>query len=163
MVDGTVVTEMKGLTLPEPYRDGDLYLNVIRGGPGYGDPIERDPEAVRRDVESGEVLERFAASLYGVVLRAADDDPERRVVDIEATGERRRAIRKTRLERATPTKDWVGSQRERIERQAFGEAVKRMYAETMQNSPAFGDRYRSFWGLPADFEITDVSQVVKAY
>ena len=38
------------------------------GGSGFGDPFERDPEAVRRDVELGFVSRDGARRDYGVVL-----------------------------------------------------------------------------------------------
>ncbi|NIS35926.1 MAG: hydantoinase B/oxoprolinase family protein, partial [Actinobacteria bacterium] len=53
------------------------------GGGGYGDPLERDPAAVREDVLDGKVSAEAAAEEYGVVV--ADGE-----VDREAT-ERRRA------------------------------------------------------------------------
>jgi N-methylhydantoinase B len=40
------------------------------GGGGYGDPLERDPEAVRQDVWDGRVSMRLAQEQYGVVLEA---------------------------------------------------------------------------------------------
>ena len=42
-----------GLTTLEP---GDRVTMDAAGGGGYGDPFTRDPEAVRRDVESGAQL-----------------------------------------------------------------------------------------------------------
>lgn len=71
---------------------GPSDLQVIRysGGGGYGDPLERDPEAVLRDVLEGAVSERAAREIYGVVLR--DDE-----VDALATQEARRAVRAARL------------------------------------------------------------------
>jgi acetone carboxylase, alpha subunit len=164
MVDGTVVTEMKGLTLPEPYRDGDLYLNVVRGGPGYGDPLERDPAAVCEDVQTDEILERFAESLYGVILtREEGRTGATWTVDVEATAAKRKAIRKARLARATKTREWIKAERERVAEKDFVEPVKRMYAEVMQSSESFAGRFRSFWDLPSDYAIDDLPRVIKAY
>ncbi|GIX49629.1 MAG: N-methylhydantoinase B [Candidatus Tectimicrobiota bacterium] len=41
------------------------------GGGGYGDPLARDPEAVRQDVLARRVSREAARALYGVVLDAA--------------------------------------------------------------------------------------------
>ena len=42
--------------------------NVTSGGGGYGNPLERDPEAVREDVADGYTTSTSARVLYGVVL-----------------------------------------------------------------------------------------------
>jgi N-methylhydantoinase B/oxoprolinase/acetone carboxylase alpha subunit len=44
---------------------GDEVLIESPGGGGYGDPRERDPERLSRDVEEGFVSSGAAASLYG--------------------------------------------------------------------------------------------------
>ena len=49
---------------------GDVYANLCGGGGGVGDPLDRDPAAVERDVAEGLVTEEGAARDYGVV---ADD------------------------------------------------------------------------------------------
>jgi N-methylhydantoinase B len=46
-------------------RRGDRLVIEIAGGGGYGDPHDRDPELVRRDVEDGHLSPRRAAELYG--------------------------------------------------------------------------------------------------
>ena len=55
------------------------------GGGGYGDPFERDPERVLRDVRDGRVSAERARSDYGVIV-----DAERLGVDTAATAELRR-------------------------------------------------------------------------
>jgi N-methylhydantoinase B len=50
------------------------------GGGGYGNPFERDPEMVRRDVVEGFISPDRAKSEYGVVV-----DPDTGNVDEEAT------------------------------------------------------------------------------
>ena len=67
--------------------NGTLYHHRMAGGGGWGDPLERDPEAVARDVRREKVSERSAGEDYGVVL-ARDGS-----VDAAATAERREAIR----------------------------------------------------------------------
>ena len=47
---------------------GDVYRLLQPGGGGYGDPLERDPEAVREDVAQGKVSPAHARAAYGVVL-----------------------------------------------------------------------------------------------
>ena len=68
---------------------GTAVVVATAGGGGWGDPLDRDPERVRRDVIEGYVTLEAARRDYGVVL-----DPERLVVDWNATRELR--ARKTR-------------------------------------------------------------------
>ncbi|HEX9841150.1 MAG TPA: hydantoinase B/oxoprolinase family protein [bacterium] len=49
-----------------PLRRGDVVSIQLSGGGGYGDPRERDPEAVRSDVADGFVSPQAARELYGV-------------------------------------------------------------------------------------------------
>lgn len=63
------------------------------GGGGYGDPLERDPEKVRRDVRDGIVSPERARDTYGVVI-----DLEARSVDEEETRDRRVELRAARDE-----------------------------------------------------------------
>jgi N-methylhydantoinase B len=65
---------------------GEVVSVQTPGGGGYGDPTERDPEAVVADVRDGKVSRGKARDVYGVVL----DDGE---LDAEATRERRAALR----------------------------------------------------------------------
>ena len=46
----------------------DVYRTLSMGGGGYGDPIERDPAAVERDVADGAVSAGRAERVYGVVV-----------------------------------------------------------------------------------------------
>ena len=68
------------------YRD-EVVVMRSSGGGGYGDPLERDAELVRRDVADGYVSAERAAGGYGVVLDS------RGAVDASATMARRAAMR----------------------------------------------------------------------
>ena len=65
---------------------GERIVLKLPGGGGYGDPLERDPELVRRDVEDGLVSPEHASKAYGVVLA---EDEGGFVVDESATDRRR--------------------------------------------------------------------------
>jgi N-methylhydantoinase B len=59
-----------------PVRAGDLVLLQSSGGGGYGDPLDRDPEAVARDVRDGVVSAEKAERVYGVILDRGSPDGE---------------------------------------------------------------------------------------
>jgi N-methylhydantoinase B len=73
--------DLGGLVDGEPLRAGQTMRVVTTGGGGWGDPLEREPELVRIDVEQGKVSRKAARDDYGVVLRAAKVAGEFRIDD----------------------------------------------------------------------------------
>ena len=80
-----------GKVTGHPVRRDDVVVMESAGGGGYGDPLGRDPEAVRADVGAGFVSAERAREGYGVVLDAAG------AVDEAATGAAREALRRARF------------------------------------------------------------------
>ncbi len=148
-LDGEHEYKQDNFTTEQPIADGDLYLLVLRGGSGLGDPLLRAPGSVAEDVDANHLLPRFADSVYGVVLGAANE------VDDAATSTRRRQIRAARLERAVPVEDWWQGQRQRVLAHELPLPIQGMYAESMKLSPRWAAEYRGFWDLPEDFEYAD--------
>ncbi len=70
-------------------RQGEVLRHVMAGGGGWGDPLERDPGRVRRDVVEEKVTVAHAREAYGVVI-----DPDTREVDAPATAELRERLRR---------------------------------------------------------------------
>ena len=75
---------------------GDMFSRPTAGGGGLGDPLERDPAAVMRDVEDDYVSLERAELDYGVVLKVIDIDLAHYEVDDGATKAARREIAKAR-------------------------------------------------------------------
>jgi N-methylhydantoinase B len=69
-------------------RGGDLFHHVMAGGGGWGDPLERDSEAVLRDVRGGRLSRAYVLREYGVVIRP---DLTLDVAATETERERRRS------------------------------------------------------------------------
>ncbi|MDQ8044386.1 MAG: hydantoinase B/oxoprolinase family protein [Solirubrobacteraceae bacterium] len=63
---------------------GERVVSITGGGGGYGDPHDRDPQLVLRDVLEGWVSDDRARAIYGVVLAVPAGGGEL-VVDAEAT------------------------------------------------------------------------------
>ncbi len=72
-------------------RAGDAIRLVSSGGGGFGNPLERDPEAVLEDVLDRAVSFGQAHDLYGVVLCDTEETPR---LDFEATRAERAARRR---------------------------------------------------------------------
>jgi N-methylhydantoinase B len=81
-----------------PVAAGARFTRPAAGGGGYGDPLERDPEAVLEDVIEGYVSVEGARADYGVVIVARDPEVDDYVVNDEATA---RARAEARGERAS--------------------------------------------------------------
>lgn len=74
-------------------KKGDVYRCISVGGGGYGDPIDRNPELVLKDVMDSKVSSECAREIYGVII-----DPTALKIDIEETHRQRQAIRKRRTQ-----------------------------------------------------------------
>jgi N-methylhydantoinase B len=84
--------ELPGMGYPV-FEAGETLVSTMCGGGGYGDPTERDPEAVKRDVEAGLVSPEAARDSYGVVIEPAEsgislDEEKTRTLREERTEER---------------------------------------------------------------------------
>ncbi|HUT50543.1 MAG TPA: hydantoinase B/oxoprolinase family protein [Alphaproteobacteria bacterium] len=55
--------------------DGDLVSISLPGAGGYGDPGERDPEAIAADLRDGKISPEAARRDYGVLVDAAKSEP----------------------------------------------------------------------------------------
>jgi N-methylhydantoinase B len=75
-----------------PVGEGDVFTRPSAGGGGLGDPLTRDPAAVREDVADGYVSLERARDDYGVVLRVVDADIDAYEVDEEQTAAERERI-----------------------------------------------------------------------
>jgi N-methylhydantoinase B len=80
-------------------KKGDLFRHEVAGAGGWGDPLERDPALVLKDVRNDFVSERAAREDYGVVIAGA-------VVDEAATGGLRQRMREARNWAEAPVYSW---------------------------------------------------------
>ncbi|HUZ55761.1 MAG TPA: hydantoinase B/oxoprolinase family protein [Streptosporangiaceae bacterium] len=69
---------------------GAIFRYITAGGGGWGDPFQREPERVRRDVRDGYISIAVAEHDYGVVINGdPENDPEGLQVDWPQTETRR--------------------------------------------------------------------------
>ena len=74
-------------------KDDVLYLRLGSGG-GYGDPLDRDPEAVAESLLNGRISRAAAEDIYGVVMEEGTSN-----LDEAATRQLRASIRDGRFEK----------------------------------------------------------------
>jgi N-methylhydantoinase B len=89
--------EVDALADAEPVKAGEVIRIRTTGGGGWGDPLERDPSLVCRDVVWRKVSESAATELYGVVLTGSVDD-DSLAVDSAATSARRAELAAARAD-----------------------------------------------------------------
>ena len=80
---------------------GDVFCHIHPGGGGWGDPLQRDPAAVLKDVRNEFLSAAKAQADYGVVI-----DVENWTVDAAATKRRRADIAKRRGWTEVPKVQW---------------------------------------------------------
>jgi len=75
-----------------PVKQYDIILFRWGAGGGYGDPLDRNPEAVLKDLKTKAISLSTAETVYGVVLKKTEI-----AVDVEATRAKQAMIRDARL------------------------------------------------------------------
>jgi acetone carboxylase alpha subunit len=86
--------------------EGDLWMLQVGGGGGYGDPLERDPADVMKDLRESRISHGTATRIYAVVY-----DEARLKVDVEATAAARDEARRARIARSLPYDEFVAQWR----------------------------------------------------
>ncbi|MBM3485068.1 MAG: hypothetical protein FJX67_00315 [Alphaproteobacteria bacterium] len=76
----------------ERFTDADIFIHSCGGGGGYGDVLEREPEAVLADLDAGIITTDVAEKVYRVAIT-----PETGLLDPAATMKRRAKARHERL------------------------------------------------------------------
>ena len=156
-----VKRDQQCMTTEDCYDNYDLYLNYLRGGPGFGDPLDRDPQAIAKDLNDQALLPEFATKVYGAVC---SQDPQGVwQVDAAATARQRAQIRKARMARGKPVRQWMQEERERIVRKEASVQVQHMYATSFGLSSQFLQQFRKFWSLPPEWNIEESELGVPSY
>jgi len=118
---GTIAhpAEIKGrVNLPE----FTIVADFVGGGGGYGDPIEREPDMVAKDVRRGIVSPRIAEKIHGVVLIQSSLAP-----DNIATLKRRQEIREERIREGKPFSGTTSSLSDAVRKSTNWEQIVRFH------------------------------------
>ncbi len=160
-VTAVVKRDKQCITTEDCYANHDLYLNYIRGGPGFGDPIDREVKAIESDLNQKFLLPEYAQKVYGAVF--TQDAKGVYSIDAAKTQARRAEMRKERLARALPTREWMKEERERIINKHAAVQVQHMFATSFALSEKFTKEFKDFWSLPADWELREEELGVPTY
>jgi len=137
-----------------PMVRGDSVTIQAAGGGGYGDPLDRDPQAVADDVLDGYVTHARAREVYGVVMDAAAAG-----ADLAQTREQRARLRDARPRGIVVETDadlYTGIRgRHRIQPLApvWGERLGRVEGDLVElSSPAGGAPLRAWLRFDASLD-----------
>jgi len=126
-------------------KDGDIFAIEYPSGSGFGDPLERDVELVLRDVENGIHTLEGARRFYGVILEEKDG---RLQINIEGTEKERTNLRKQRLARSVPVKEWWRKRRDELAKGGnINPILAAAYRSSASMSDIFAERFDRFWKL----------------
>jgi N-methylhydantoinase B/oxoprolinase/acetone carboxylase alpha subunit len=137
---------------PELMHDYDIVIHPISGAQAIGDPLDRDPDLVKADLDSRWTRDWIARDVHGVVA-TCDGKAREWTVDAQATAKRRAELRAARVQRGVPFREWWRDERRKVlAKEGMDPAVHTMWRTSMELSPAYAAELRAFWKLPDDFE-----------
>lgn len=135
---------------PEQFKEYDVIVCQRAGQPGMGDPIERDPALVKKDLDEGDTFLWTANNIF-CVEASYDDKAEEWRIDYDKTEKRRQEMREKRKSRGQPFKEWWKTERKKVIAKEMREEIVAMLRSSMQLGPRTNKEIREFWRLPSDF------------
>jgi acetone carboxylase alpha subunit len=126
--------------------DYDLFGILYQGGSGYGDPLEREPERIAKDIANGLLSPALAKKIYGHA-----QTPEK-------SAALRARMKKKRLAESMPAERWWRRERKRAKTGNVAPMVAQMFARSAKLSDKVRDLYLDFWKLD-EFPYADTGTV----
>jgi len=112
-----------------PGKEGDIIAVRFLGGGGLGDPIEREPELVVKDLEDGLTTFRTAKEICCVVINSETSE-----IDYKKTKEIREARREERLAKGIPAGQYIKEMVEKRKKRELPEVVLNLFDEMVPYS-----------------------------
>ncbi len=137
---------------PVTFDNYDLFYHTQSGGPGYGDPLERDLKSVKDDLKEEIYTKDLVYNVYGVVAEY-NSEHDQWNIDEEKTKVRRNELIEIRKQKSIPFEEFWEQERSRLLEKNFGEQLQRMYSESLSLSEKWSKEFKEFWQLPEDFKI----------
>jgi len=151
--EGKITGDVKGWKYDPPEQsmgENDLWANAAGGSGGWGDPLERDIDAVVEDIRIGQIPEEFAKVMYGVVATKDENDLVT-LNETETKAERENLYARRRSE-SMPAKQWWAEERKKIIEKNMRNEILEMYRKSVCFD-GYDKHFKEFWQLDEDFEI----------
>lgn len=150
------------MTGDRPMKEGDLFLFLYRGMGGFGDPLDRDINMIEEDLKKGIITKNVMENICGVVWSTKKG--KEGTIDQNKTEKLRSNLRKKRIKKGIPARNWVAKQRKRIKKYDLPDVALEIYKDVSSHSDKWMREYKEFWGLGDKFtfdipEIRDVNPI----
>jgi acetone carboxylase alpha subunit len=137
---------------PLPAPPYTVFEVLQMGGSGFGDPLERDPELILKDLINGVVSREASEQICGVVMDGDWANPRSLKCNREETNKVRARMREERKKRGIPARDYIKMNREKILKGDIPKYPKEMINKVLAFSPRWASWFRDEWGLPENFK-----------
>lgn len=132
-------------------KHGDMVFQGLQASSAWGEPLDRDLDLVKADIERGWMSPETARKVYGAVAKV--DAHGVCQVDQDASENARQEIRNKRKARAVPAKEFWQKERSNVLAKQFSLVdVANMYKDTLQYEKWHREFY-GFWQLSEDYKI----------
>ncbi|MFW9897841.1 MAG: hydantoinase B/oxoprolinase family protein [Candidatus Thorarchaeota archaeon] len=152
LLKGNIVRKPYCVIYPITLENYDLIHYSESGGPGYGDPLERKLESVRKDLNDGIYTKEFVNKVYGVIANY-DESKEEWIVDEKSTKIRQEELMKERKEKSMTFEEFWEYERKKITEKKLYEAVLFMFSDSLKLSKKWAKEFREFWKLPDNYQM----------
>ena len=152
MLKGDITRKLYSFIFPVKLDNYDIIHFALSGGPGYGDPLERKLESVKKDLDDEIYTKDIVYNVYGVVANF-DNNKKEWIIDKIATQKRREEIKKERREKSMTFEEFWEYERKKITENKLVESVASMYSESIELSKRWGKEFKEFWEFPDTFKI----------
>jgi len=151
-LQGDIIRKPYCTIYPVNLQNSDIFYYMQSGGPGYGDPLERKTELIKKDLHDEIYTKDIVFKVFGVVTEY-DDNKGEWIIDEIATQTRREKLHNERKENSMTFEEFWKQERSKITDNRLSEHVNAMYSESLELSDKWAKEFREFWKFPADFKM----------
>jgi len=152
LLKGDIIRKPYAQMYPIALKNYDMFHWCMSGGPGYGDPLERDVNSVIQDLNDGIYTEEKVLHIYGVVATYEDESQEWKCNE-NLTQEQQKKLRNERKEKSLTFEEFKERERKKLIENQLSKPVKIMYKESLELSDKWAKEFREFWNLPENFKV----------
>jgi N-methylhydantoinase B/acetone carboxylase alpha subunit len=152
MLKGEITRKPYCSIYPITLENYDLIYYFMSGGPGYGDPLERNIESIKQDLDDGFYTKEIVENVYGVVANY-DEKVEEWNIDLGATEKQQEQLKRERKEKTMSFEEFWEKEKKKITDGRLSEPVKLMFSESLSLSKLWAKEFKAFWDLPDNFDM----------